>query len=49
MKGLERGAGAGTEDAIGVDGRARQNGGQAVLNVGDRVTTVSDGEGQAYR
>jgi hypothetical protein len=49
LKGLERGARAGTEDAVGVDGRAGEDGGQAVLNVGDRVTTVPDSEGQAYR
>ncbi len=46
---LDRGPGTRSEDAVGVDGRARQDGGQAVLDVGDRVTTVADGEGQAYR
>ena len=40
---------AGPEDAVGVDRRAGQDGGQAVLDVGDRVTAVPDGEGQAYR
>jgi hypothetical protein len=49
LEGLERGPGAGAEDAVGVDGRAGQDGGQAVLDVGNRVTTVPDGEGQAYR
>ena len=49
LEGLEGGPGARAEDAVGIDGRARQNGGQAVLDVGDRVTTVPDGEGQAYR
>ena len=49
LEGLERGAGARAEDAVGVDGRAREYGGQAVLHVGDRVTTVPDGERQAYR
>jgi hypothetical protein len=49
LEGLERGPGARPEDAVGIDGRARQNGGQAVLDVRDRVTAVSDGEGQAYR
>jgi len=49
LEGLEGGPGARSEDAVGVDGRARQYGGQAVLDVGDRVTTVPDGERQAYR
>ena len=49
LEGLERGPGRRAEDAVGVDGRARQDGGQAVLDVGDRVAAVSDGEGQAYR
>ena len=49
LEGLEGGPGARAEDAVGVDGRAREDGGQAVLDVGDRVAAVSDGEGQAYR
>jgi len=49
LEGLERRPGARSEDAVGVNGSARQNGGQAVLNVGDRVTAVSDSEGKAYR
>ena len=49
LEGLEGGPGGRAEDAVGVDGRARQDGGQAVLHVGDRVTAVPDGERQAYR
>ena len=49
LEGLERGAGGRAEDAVGVDGRAREDGGQAVLHVGDRVAAVADGERQAYR
>jgi hypothetical protein len=49
LEGLERGARSGAEDAVGIDGRGREDGGQAVLDVGDRVTTVPDGERQAYR
>ena len=49
LESLERGARARTEDAVGIDGRARENGGQAVLHVGDSVTTIPDGERQAYR
>ena len=49
LEGLERGPGARTEDAVSIDGCARQNGSQAVLDVGDRFTAVPDGEGQAYR
>ena len=49
LEGLERGPGARTEDAVGVDGCARQNRREAVLDVGDRVAAVPDGEGQAYR
>ena len=49
LEGLERGPGGRAEDAVGVDGRAREDGGQAVLDVGDRVATVADGERQAYR
>ena len=49
LEGLEGGPRGRAEDAVGVDGRAREDGGQAVLDVGDRVTAVPDGEGQAYR
>ena len=49
LKGLERRAGARTEDAVGIDESAGQNGREAVLDVGDRVTAVPNGEGQAYR
>jgi hypothetical protein len=47
---LQRGAGAGTEDAVGIDGStARQDRRQAVLDVRDRLPVVANGEGQAYR
>jgi hypothetical protein len=49
LEGLEGGPGRRAEDAVGVDGRAGEDGGQAVLDVGNRVTAVADGEGQAYR
>ena len=49
LEGLDRGPGGRAEEAVGVDGRARQDGGQAALDVGDRVAAVPDGEGQAYR
>ena len=49
LEGLEGGPGGGPEDAVGVDGRAGQDGGQAVLDVGDRSPRSPDGEGQAYR
>ena len=49
LEGLDRGAGGRAEDAVGVDGRARQDGGQALLDVGDRRAAVADGERQAYR
>ena len=49
LEGLERGTCAGAEDAVGIDWRPREDCGQAVLHVGDRVTTVPDGERQAYR
>jgi hypothetical protein len=49
LEGLEGGPGPGAEDAVGVDGGAGQDGGQAVLNVRDRVAAVAEREGQAYR
>jgi len=49
LEGLERGAGGGTEDPVSVDRRPGEDGGQAVLDVGDRVAALADGEGQAYR
>jgi hypothetical protein len=49
LESLEGGPGARSEDAVGIDGRARQYRGQAMLDVGDRVAAVPDGEGQAYR
>jgi hypothetical protein len=49
LEGLHGGAGAGAEDAVGIDGRARQDGGEAVLDVGNRGAAVSDRKRQAYR
>jgi hypothetical protein len=46
---LECGPRTGSEDAVGLDGCAGQNGGQAMLDVEDRVTAVPDGERQPYR
>jgi hypothetical protein len=42
LKRLDRGAGGGAEDPVGVDGRAREDGTQALLDVGDRRTAVAD-------
>ena len=47
LESLERGPGAGPEDAVGVDRRAGHDRGQPVLDVGHRVAAVADGEGQA--
>ena len=45
---LEGGAGGRAEEAVGVDGRAGEDGGQAVLDVGDGVSrAVPDAERQA--
>jgi hypothetical protein len=49
LKGFERSAGRGPEDAVGVDRCSGEDGRQSVLDVGDRVTAISDGERQAYR
>jgi hypothetical protein len=49
LEGLDRGPCARTEDAVGIDGDAREYGRQAVLHVGDRVTAVSDRQREAYR
>jgi hypothetical protein len=50
LEGLEGGPGARPEDTVGVDRRAaREDGAQAVLDVGDGVTAVPDGEGQTDR
>jgi hypothetical protein len=49
LEGLHGGAGGRAEDAVGIDGRARQDGGQAVLNVRDGGAAVADSERQAYR
>ena len=49
LEGLDGGAGGGAEDPVGVDGRAREDGAEPVLDVGDRVAAVADGEREAYR
>ena len=49
LEGLDGGPGPGAEDAVGVDAGAGQDGGQAVLDVRDRLAAVPEGEGQAYR
>ena len=49
LKGLDGGTGGRTEDPVAVDADARQDDRKAVLHVGDRVTTVADGQRQAYR
>jgi hypothetical protein len=49
LEGLHGGAGGRAEDAVGIDGRARQDGGQAVLDVRDGGAAVADSERQAYR
>jgi hypothetical protein len=49
LEGLDGGAGDRAEDPIRIDGRARENGGEAVLDVGDRGAAVADGKGQPYR
>ena len=49
LEGLDGGPGGGAEDTVGIDGRAREDGGEAVLDVGDRWAAVADGERQAYR
>jgi hypothetical protein len=49
LEGLDRGAGGRAEDPVGIDGRAGDDGAQAVLNVRDGGAAVADGEGQAYR
>ncbi len=49
LKGLDGGAGAGAEEPVRIDGHARQNGGQAVLYVGDRFAVVPDRQREAYR
>jgi hypothetical protein len=49
LEGLKGGPGGRAEDAVGVDGRAGDDGGQPVLDVGDRSAAVPDDQGQAYR
>jgi hypothetical protein len=49
LEGLDGGAGGRAEDPVGIDGRARQDGAEAVLNVRDGGAAVADGERQAYR
>jgi hypothetical protein len=50
LEGFDRGAGAGAEEAVGIDGHAPVGqGGQAVLHVGHRLAPVTQGEGQSGR
>jgi hypothetical protein len=49
LEGLHGGAGSRSENTVGIDGRADDDGAQAVLDVRDRRAAVADGEGQAYR
>jgi hypothetical protein len=46
---LHGGPGGGPEDPVRLDGRTREDGVEAVLDVGDRGAAVADGERQAYR
>ncbi|HUE06777.1 MAG TPA: hypothetical protein VMP41_05085 [Acidimicrobiales bacterium] len=47
LEGLDRGAGGRAEDAVGIDWRAREDGGQSLLDVGDSGAPVADRQGQA--
>jgi hypothetical protein len=49
LEGLEGGPGGGPEDAVDVDGRARDDGGETVLDVGDGGAAVPERQGQPYR
>jgi hypothetical protein len=50
LEGLDGGAGAWAEKTVGIDGRALgQDRRQAVLDVGDRLAPVTEGERKAYR
>jgi hypothetical protein len=46
---LKGGPRPGSEDAVGIDGGAGEDGGQTVLNVRDGLPAVASGEGKAYR
>jgi hypothetical protein len=47
LEGLDRGAGCRAEDAVGIDGRAREDGAQSLLDVGNSWAAVADRQGQA--
>jgi hypothetical protein len=49
LEGLDGGPGPGPEDPVGIDRRAGQDGGQAVLDIRDGLAAVARGEGEAYR
>jgi hypothetical protein len=49
LEGLDRRPCGRPEDAVGIDRSAGQNGGQAVLDVGYRVTAMSEGQRKRYR
>jgi hypothetical protein len=45
LEGLDGGPRRGTEDAVGVDRDAREDRGEAALDVGDGLPAVADREG----
>jgi hypothetical protein len=49
LEGLDGGSGGRAEDAVGVDRRPGEDGGQAVLDVENRRAAVAEGQRQAYR
>ena len=49
LEGLDGGACGRAEYAVGIDGRAWEDGAETVLDVGDCGAAVSDGKGQTYR
>jgi hypothetical protein len=50
LEGFDRGTGTGAEEAVGIDGDAPvSQGGQAVLDVGDGLAPVTQGEGESSR
>jgi hypothetical protein len=49
LEGLYRAPGGGAEDPVRIDGRAREYGGEPVLDVGNGGAAVTDGERQSYR
>jgi len=46
LEGLDGGARRRAEDPVGVDGHAREHGGEAVLDVGDGLPVVARREGK---